>query len=129
MAMFNKYIFAAGILGLFLNAFASGMTLEECKVRAAAGEAEALWQLGQRYENGEGVRKDGLKAISQYRKAADKNHVRACERLAFFYESGKIVAKDPVKAARYRAQSKGESAEMAAALAQTAQDRSKVDYI
>lgn len=105
------------------------MTFEECKKRASAGDAEALWQLGQRYENGEGVRKDGLKAISQYRKAADKNHARACERLAFFYETGKIVAKDPVKAARYRAQSKGESAEMAAALAQTAQDRSKVDYI
>ena len=127
--MFNKRLFAAGIVGFLLNAFASGMTLEECKERAAAGDAEALWQLGQRYENGEGVRKDGLKAISQYRKAADKNHTRACERLAFFYETGKIVGKDPVKAARYRAQSKGESAEMAAALAQTAQDRSKVDYI
>lgn len=118
-----------GILLTITVAHAFGVTLEECKERAAAGEAEALWQLGQRYENGEGVRKDGLKAISQYRKAADKNHARACERLAFFYETGKIVGKDPVKAARYRAQSKGESAEMAAALAQTAQDRSKVDYI
>ena len=77
--MFNKRLFAAGIVGFLLNAFASGMTLEECKERAAAGDAEALWQLGQRYENGEGARKDGLKAISQYRKAADKSFCQMTE--------------------------------------------------
>ena len=108
---------------------ASAMPLSECREKAAAGDAEALWQLGQRYERGDGVRKDGLRALSQYRKAAEKDHAKACGRLAELYETGKFVAKDPVKAARYRAKSRGESVEAAAALAQTAQERAKIDPI
>lgn len=117
------------IASLLLAAMASAMPLSECREKAAAGDAEALWQLGQRYERGDGVRKDGLRAVSQYRKAAEKDHAKACGRLAELYEAGKFVAKDPVKAARYRAKSRGESVEAAAAIAQTAQERARVDPI
>lgn len=129
MAMSSKCLFVFGFLSVAMTTLAATMSLSECKEKAADGDAEALWQLGQRYENGDGIRKDGLKAVSQYRKAAEKNHAKACGRLAELYATGKIVGKDPVKAARYRAQAKGDSGEMAAALAQTAQERSKVDYI
>ena len=118
-----------GLLLAITVLHASGMTLEECKAGAAAGDAEALWQLGQRYENGEGVRKDGLKAVTQYRKAADKKHAKACARLAEFYEKGKIVGKDAVLAAKYRAIAQGESVELATAFVRQDQENAKVDEI
>ena len=129
MVMYNKLnLLVVGLFMFALNSFAD-MPLAECKEKVASGDAEAMWQLGQRYENGDGVRKDNLKAVSQYRKAAEKNHIKACFRMAQLYETGKIVGKDPVKAARYRALANGDSGEMAAALAKTAQDQSKIDYI
>lgn len=127
--MCNKHLIVFALCGLLLNAGAVGMTLDECKKLASEGNAEALWQLGRRYENGDGVRKDGLKAVVQYRKAADMNHAKACGRLADLYETGTIVGKDPVMAARYRVQAKGDSGEIAAAVAKTEQERSEVDYI
>lgn len=128
MGMFNKFI-VFNVFVAFAFVVNAAMSLDDCKARAADGDAEALWQLGQRYENGDGVRKDMLKAVSQYKKAAEKQHSKACGRLADFYEHGKVVGKDPVKAARYRAMAMGESGEAAAAIAQTAQDRAKVDNI
>ena len=87
MVVFNR-LFAAFCMSLaIVTAEASQMSLSECKERAAKGDAEAMWQLGQRYENGDGIRKDNLKALSQYRKAAEKGHAEACGRLAELYET------------------------------------------
>ena len=129
MVVFNR-LFAAFCMSLaIVTAEASQMSLSECKERAAKGDAEAMWQLGQRYENGDGIRKDNLKALSQYRKAAEKGHAEACGRLAELYETGKIVGKDLVNAARYRAMAKGESVELAAEKAELKRQESKVDEI
>lgn len=129
MVGYNRFILGVACVMLMLSACAAALPLDVCKERAAAGDAEALWQMGQRYEAGDDVRKDGLKAVSLYRKAAEKNHAKACARLAELYATGRVVAKDLVKAARYRAQSQGASGELAAAHAEKEQTSAKVDLI
>ena len=105
------------------------MSLEECREKASAGDAEAMWQLGRRYENGDGVKKDMVKAVAQYRKAADRNHPQACEKMAQLHEKGICVKKDSVLAAKYAARARGESGEIAAARAKQEKEEASVDYI
>ena len=128
-AMFSKSFVLACVVSISSSLLMARMTLEECREKSSAGDAEALWQLGQRYEKGQDVRKDNLRAVSMYKKAAEKKHPKACMRLAELHEAGKIVAKDSVKAARYRALANGESVELAAALAKTEKERVRVDHI
>ena len=129
MGKFNKCLILLSILFAALLPRAAELPLSECKEKAAQGDAEALYQLGVRYENGDGVTKDKLKAVVQYRKAAEKNHKAACLRLVGLYETGTIVAKDPVKAARYRAIAKEQNVDAAEKEVKTAQGRAKVDHI
>lgn len=131
MDLFNKLALATCIIVgmLSIAAFGEKYSLDECKAKASAGDAEAVWQLGQRYEDGDGVRKDNLRAVTQYRKAAEKNHPKACARLAELYDKGRIVGKDAVMAAKYRALANGGSAELATAIAKTSEEKAKVDEI
>lgn len=131
MGLYNKMLFSCCLLACAFVTSANGekLSLDECKARAFSGDADAAWQLGQRYENGDGVRKDNLRAVTQYRKAAEKNHPKACARLAEFYETGKVVGKDAVLAAKYKAIANGESVELATAVAKTAEERAKVDDV
>ena len=129
MAMFSKLFVFVCVVSISSSLLMARMPLDECREKSSAGDAEALWQLGQRYEKGLDVRKDNLRAVSLYKKAAEKKHANACMRLAELHEIGKIVAKDSVKAARYWALAKGENAELAAALAKTEKERVRVDHI
>lgn len=131
MGMLNKAILAAAAAFAALWAAAEVLPLAECKRLAADGDAEALWQLGCRYEKGDGVAANPVKALSQFRKAADKRHKKACARLAEMYENGEIVGKNPVKAAEYRAMATGENPESAVAEAKKLASRSekKIDEI
>lgn len=104
-------------------------SVEECQSKAAAGNAEAQWQLGQRYENGDGVKKNNMRALAQYKKAAEQKHQKACAKLADFYENGKFVKKDLVQAAKYKAWAEGDNGELAAAQARTSVEKSKEDEI
>ena len=124
MAVFNKILLAASVMGIGASlTFGGELSLEQCREAAARGEAEALWQLGQRYEKGQGVRKNPLRAVSQYRKAAEKLHAKACARLAELYEKGIIVGRDSVQAARYRAMSEGQNGVEAAVRAEANEAR------
>ncbi len=110
MAGFNKFRLTVAAVALaigFVNA-APTMPLDECRRMAAEGDAEAQWQLGQRYEKGEGVKQDSMRAIAQYKKAADQGHKAACAKLASCYETGKLVGKNPAQAAKYREMAEGE---------------------
>lgn len=88
-------------MGLALFPLFALMSLEECREKAGYGNPDALYELGRRHEDGEGVRSDPLRAISYYRKAADKGHRQACQRMAVIYGRGLYVAKDSAKAAFY----------------------------
>lgn len=105
------------------------MSLSECRDKATNGDAEAMWQFAKRYEDGDGVKKDMLKAVSLYRKAADKRHPKACARMSELYKRGIVVKKDPALAAKYEAMSNGESGEAAATIVKLEKEEGKTDDI
>ena len=129
MAGFNRFAVALWLLAAGFALGAGELSLEACRQGAAQGDAEAAYQLGVRYEIGDGVRRDGLRAVANFRKAADKGHREACRKLADIYESGKGVSKNPVLAAKYRAMSVGQNGETAAESAKERIAREKVDEI
>ncbi len=108
---------------------APNMELEECRRLAMQGEAEAQWQLGQRYETGDGVKQDAMRAIAQYKKAADQGHREACAKLASYYESGTLVGKNPSQAAKYRAMADGEDPDLAVADAKATAKAKRYDEV
>ena len=108
---------------------AANYSLEECQQKASEGSAEAQWQLGQRYELGDGVKKNNMRALAQYKKAAEQKHKKACAKLADLYESGKFVKKDPVLAAKYKAWADGDNGELAAAQVRNTVEKNKEDEI
>src|SRR5258708_4872363 len=68
---------------------------------AAQGGAEAEFNLGVIYENGQGVAKDERKAFEWYEKAAAQGLAKAQFNLASMYSRGLGVAKDERKAAEW----------------------------
>ena len=129
MGVFNKY--ACLIVSVVAVALlrAAELSLEECRSRTADGDAEAQWQLGQRYENGQGVRKNAIRAVAQYKKAAEQKHRKACARLSKFYADGIIVGKDAVLAAKYRAMATGDDVSVAAKEAAATEKATNEDEI
>ena len=129
MDVFNRGVCLIAATVVAVAVQAAEFSLEECHSKAAAGNAEAQWQLGQRYENGQGVRKSAIRAIAQYKKAAEQKHRRACERLSKFYADGIIVGKDAVLAAKYRAMATGEDVSVAAKEAAATEKATNEDEI
>ena len=123
----------AGVLASMLMAMAvvraAGYDLYECQSKAAEGNAEAQWQLGQRYENGDGVKKNAVRALVQYKKAAEQRHHQACKRLAELYEKGALVKRDLALAAKYKAWAEGGDGEQAEAEARASSEKANVDEI
>jgi TPR repeat protein len=65
---------------------------------ADQGNANAQFNLGKRYENGEGVPKDLSKAAELYQKAADQGYAPAQQGLGYLYKFGQGVPQDLGKA-------------------------------
>ena len=74
----------------------------ECAPLAKAGIAEAQFNLGVMYAEGEGVPKDAVQAVSWYRKAAEQGLARAQGNLGAMYSRGEGVPKDFVTAYMWR---------------------------
>jgi uncharacterized protein len=68
--------------------------LREWKPLAGQGDAKAQFQLGNMYEEGQGVPQDYAEAVKWYHKAADQGDVSAQLNLGFMYEVGRSVAQD-----------------------------------
>jgi TPR repeat protein len=68
---------------------------------AEQGDATAQYNLGKRYENGEGVEKDGIESVKWFRKAAVQGHADAQKNLGDFYYNGKGVVKDKDEAVKW----------------------------
>jgi len=64
------------------------------RAKAEQGDADAQYNLGLMYYNGQGVPKDYAEAVKWYRQAADKNNVEACIALGRCYANGRGVPKD-----------------------------------
>ena len=68
--------------------------LAETRQSADQGDADAQFDLGVMYANGEGVPQDYTQAVAWWRKAADQGHARAQNNLGVMYETGQGVPED-----------------------------------
>ena len=68
--------------------------LEVMTRKAEAGDPQAQFELGNRYDNGDGVTKNASKAMEWYRKAAEKGNGSAQYRLGVSYMHGNGIAAD-----------------------------------
>ena len=65
---------------------------------ADQGDADAQWQMGVRYHNGEGVPRDDAQAMRWFLRAAEQGHVIAQATLGAYYWAGRGVPQDLSKA-------------------------------
>lgn len=71
---------------------------KEFKLSAHQGVAQAQFNLGVMYVNGQGVAQDNEEAVKWFRKAADQGHASAQNNLGFMYANGRGVAQDYAQA-------------------------------
>ena len=71
------------------------------RMAAEQGEADAQHRLGLAYQNGDGVPRDDVEAVSWYRLAAVQGHRRAQNDLGNAYATGAGVPQDTTEAIRW----------------------------
>jgi hypothetical protein len=77
---------------------APAKSLPDLRKLSAQGDADAQWQMGVRYHNGEGVPRDDVQAMQWFVRAADQGHVTAQATLGAYYWAGRGVPQDLSKA-------------------------------
>ncbi len=70
------------------------MSLADLRKLADQGDADAQWQIGVRYHNGDGVPHDDAQAMQWFRRAAEQGHVTAQATLGAYYWAGRGVPQD-----------------------------------
>ncbi len=75
--------------------------IRELRPLAEQGDAEAQYNLGVMYGNGQGVPQDYAEAVKWYRKAAKQGHAKAQPKLGFMYRNGQGVPQDSAKALQW----------------------------
>ena len=73
-------------------------TVQAIRLAAEQGDADAQYNLGVMYDNGEGVPEDDAEAVRWYRLAADQGDADAQHTLGFMYAYGEGVSQDDVAA-------------------------------
>ncbi len=86
----------------------------DLKRAAAAGDAEAQYQLGVKYEYGQGVDKDYGKAAEWTRKSADQGNANAQYNMGLMYEFGQGVGKSLTEAENWYAKAEAQGMKGAA---------------
>ena len=75
--------------------------LHETRRLAEQGDADAQFNLGQMYDDGQGVPQDAPRAALWYLRAAEQGHARAQHSLSVLYRLGRGVPKDDAEAVRW----------------------------
>src|SRR5438309_11038382 len=98
-----KTRFLALLVSLMATAASSGQGNEfvAAKEQTIHGDAQAEYELGRRYEFGDGVNADAGKAVTFYRKAAEHEVAPAQYSLARMYMSGDGMAQDNKQAVKW----------------------------
>jgi hypothetical protein len=73
-------------------------SLADLRRVAGQGDADAQWQMGVRYHNGEDVPRDDTQAMQWFLRAAEQGHVTAQATLGAYYWAGRGVPQDLSKA-------------------------------
>jgi len=76
-------------------------SLKETYQKAEIGDAEAQYNLGEMYYNGEGVSQNDKEAVKWYLKAAEQGHAKAQFNLGLMYDIGKGVSQDYKEAVKW----------------------------
>jgi TPR repeat protein len=82
-------------IGEYLQAF------QWFRVAAEKGLADAQFSLGQCYDYGQGVAREGAEAVRWYRKAAEQGHARGQDCVGTYLYVGRGVEKDYVEAVKW----------------------------
>ena len=85
-------------IALLLQCVSQGQSIKE---RAEQGDADAQFNLGFRYDNGEGVPEDDAEAVKWYRKAAEQGYAKAQYNLGLMYDNGEGVPEDDAEAVKW----------------------------
>ncbi len=88
------------VFGLLLSV-AFAQSLDETRKKAESGDADAQFNLGLMYANGDGVPKDSAEAVKWYRKSAEQGSALAQTNLGLMYANGTGVPKDAVEAVKW----------------------------
>ena len=72
----------------------NGLALKWLRLAARLGDAHSMTSLGVRYHNGNGLRRDYLRAAQLYRRAADLGDRWAMHLLGLCYRDGEGVPKN-----------------------------------
>ncbi len=76
------------------NQHLQAKSLADLRKLADRGDADAQWQIGVRYHNGEGVPHDDAQAMRWFQRAAEQGHVTAQATLGAYYWAGRGVPQD-----------------------------------
>ena len=76
--------------------------IDRVKKRAEGDDADAIYQLGLDYQNGEnGLPQDVEKAVQLWHRAGELGHAKACHIVGNAYYHGRGVERDEKKAKHY----------------------------
>ncbi len=76
-------------------------SIQELETRCNNNRYISCTVLGGRYQNGEDVRQDKLKAVELYQTACESNHADGCLNLSVMYSNGEGVQQDKSKALNF----------------------------
>lgn len=96
----KRHLFTT-IVCLFLSTPLLADNLSHWQRLAENGSANAQFNLGAMYDNGDGVPEDDAEAAKWYQQAADQGHVNAQFSLGVMYANGEGVAENAVEAASW----------------------------
>lgn len=77
----------------------SAVDYREAIVRADSGDGEAQFELGFKYNNGDGIQQNHSEALKWYSLAASSDHAGALNNLAVMFSNGEGVSRNSQKAA------------------------------
>tara|TARA_B110001469_G_C9399773_1_gene205529 strand:+ start:144 stop:533 length:390 start_codon:yes stop_codon:yes gene_type:complete len=75
--------------------------IDDLKKAAEQGDADAQFNLGCMYADGEGVAEDSAEAVKWWLKAAEQGDADAQNNLGAMYDNGQGVAEDDVEAVKW----------------------------
>ncbi|WP_439258321.1 tetratricopeptide repeat protein, partial [Lonepinella sp. BR2271] len=91
--MFKKLLLAT-LIGMSFSTPSYANEINDLTTKAEAGDFFAQLSLGFKYDIGEGVEKDPVKAVYWYQKAAEQGNAKAQYNLALNYYDGQGVKQD-----------------------------------
>jgi len=97
----NNFLIIVFCITICLSASLQAQTVSDYRAAAERGDANAQYNLGVKYDNGQGVIKDYAQAVYWYRKAAEQGHSNAMSNLGVRYFNGEGVVKDYAEAEKW----------------------------